>query len=59
MAKRYIPPGARPKTATHSGTNSDRKDSQRTLDDIIKEQGIDVFTVILQAESFNSKEIED
>lgn len=54
MAKRYIHPGARPKTATRTGTNSDCKDSQRTLDDIIKEQGNDVFTVILQAESSNS-----
>lgn len=59
MAKRYIHPGARPKTATRTGTNSDCKDSQRTLDDIIKEQGNDVFTVILQAESSNSKEIEN
>ena len=59
MAKRYIPPGARPKTATHSGTNSDREVSQRTLDDIIKEQGNEVFTVILQAESFYCKQIED
>ena len=59
MAKRNIPPGARPKTATHSGTNSGREVSQRTLDDITKEQGNDVFTVILQAESFYSKQIED
>lgn len=59
MAKRNIPPGARRKTATHSGTHSDCKDSQRTLDDIVKEQGNDVFTVILQAESFYSKKIED
>lgn len=50
MENRYIPPGARPKTATHSGTNSDRKDSQRTLDDItdiIKEQGIDVNIILI------------
>ena len=59
MAKRYIHPGARPKTATRTGTNSDCKDYQRTLDDIIKEQGNDVFTVILQAESSNGKEIEN
>ena len=46
MANRHIPAGARPKTATHSGTNSDRKDSQR-MDDIIKEQGIDVNIILI------------
>ena len=52
--KRYVPPGARPKVARGSSGNHG-EDSQRSLDDVAKDQGGDVFTVKLRSDNNYSK----
>ncbi|XP_068698957.1 uncharacterized protein [Montipora foliosa] len=50
MAKRHIPPGARPKVAAIATSSTNHvEDSQRSPDDLVREQGSDVFTVKLEA----------
>ena len=53
MAKRYVPPGARPK-----GSNSNHpEDTQRSLDDLVtKDEGSEVFTVKLRSDTTYSME---
>ena len=54
MAKRYVPPGARPK-GTQGPTNQS-EDSQRSLEDIDRNQeGGDVFIVKLRSDNTYSK----
>ena len=59
MAKRYIPPGAKPKVAAIATSSTNHvEDSQRSLDDLVREQGSDVFTVKLEAATLYSKGFE-
>ena len=52
--KRYIPPGARPKETTN-GPRKNPEDSQRSLDDLVQDQGGGVFTVALRSKKQYSK----
>lgn len=53
MAKRYVPPGARSRGAANSKNHA--ADFPRTLDDVVRDQGGDVFTVILRSENTYGK----
>ena len=53
MEKRYVPPGARSRGAANSKIHAE--DSQRTLDDVVRDQGGDVFKVKLRSDNSYGK----
>ena len=53
MEKRYVPPGARSRGAANSKNHVE--DSPRKLDDIVRDQGGDVFTVKLRSNNTYGK----
>jgi len=55
MAKRYVPPGARGARGAGNSNTIHTEESQRSLDDIAKDQGGDVFTVKLRSDNTYSK----
>lgn len=51
MAQRYVPPGARGARGAGNSNTIHTEESQRSLDDIAKDQGGDVFTVKLRSDN--------